>query len=133
VPQRADYCVAAGAGTSRCSSATESRFLDRFSFATVDMSRSRIATESRIGMRSVVATTRCRAVERDVMQTRTDAGFAFLRTLLRRAAERAQTWRKLIGARYRPEKHYMRGPGPKWRERVTSAGTRRSSDASQGG
>ena len=29
-------------------------------------------------------------------------------------------WRKLINelfAPYRPELHYMRGPGPKWRER----------------
>jgi hypothetical protein len=65
------------------------------------------------------------------MQTRTDAGFAFLRMLLRRAAERAQSWRKLIEGPYRPEKHYMRGPGPKWRERVTDTGARRSSDASQ--
>jgi hypothetical protein len=29
-------------------------------------------------------------------------------------------YRRVIGAlrrRYRPERHYMRGPGPKWRER----------------
>jgi hypothetical protein len=29
-------------------------------------------------------------------------------------------WRKLtrnLGAGYRPEHHYMRGPGPKWHER----------------
>jgi hypothetical protein len=29
-------------------------------------------------------------------------------------------WRRLaaiLGRRYRPEQHYMRGPGPKWRER----------------
>jgi hypothetical protein len=29
-------------------------------------------------------------------------------------------WRKLtahLGNSYRPERHYMRGPGPKWRER----------------
>ena len=29
-------------------------------------------------------------------------------------------WRKLIGElfeHYRPELHYMRGPGPKWREK----------------
>ena len=32
-------------------------------------------------------------------------------------------WRKLtqkIRASYRPERHYMRGPGPKWHERNTS-------------
>jgi hypothetical protein len=37
------------------------------------------------------------------------------------AAWRAQQlWRKLIAALrepYRPERHYMRGPGPKWREK----------------
>ena len=30
----------------------------------------------------------------------------------------ATRWRRLIriaGSRYRPELHYMRGPGPKWR------------------
>ncbi len=32
----------------------------------------------------------------------------------------AATWqalRKDFGASYRPERHYMRGPGPKWRAR----------------
>ena len=75
------------------------------------------------------------------MQARTDASFAFIRMLLRRAMDRAQkhadawrkTGRKLIGEHYRPEKHYMRGPGPKWREKVAHAGGRRPSDASQGG
>jgi hypothetical protein len=66
------------------------------------------------------------------MQTRTDAGLPSIRTLLRRALERAQTWRKSIRP-YRPEKHYMRGPGPKWREKIARAGVRRPSDASQGG
>lgn len=31
----------------------------------------------------------------------------------------AAVWRRLaaiFGSRYRPEQHYMRGPGPKWRE-----------------
>ena len=33
-------------------------------------------------------------------------------------------------APYRPEKHYMRGPGPKWREKYThAAGAQRHSDA----
>jgi hypothetical protein len=38
----------------------------------------------------------------------------------------AALWRKLTrklaqktGAGYRPERHYMRGPGPKWHERNT--------------
>ena len=69
------------------------------------------------------------------MQTRTtDAGFTLIRTLLRRAARRAQWFRKSIGAPYRPEKHYMRGPGPKWREKYAhAAGAQRHSDAPQGG
>jgi hypothetical protein len=32
----------------------------------------------------------------------------------------AAVWRRLaalFGRRYRPEQHYMRGPGPKWQER----------------
>jgi hypothetical protein len=32
----------------------------------------------------------------------------------------AAAWRRLaalFGSRYRPEQHYMRGPGPKWQER----------------
>ncbi len=28
----------------------------------------------------------------------------------------AQRWRKMLDP-YRPELHYMRGPGPKWREK----------------
>jgi hypothetical protein len=31
----------------------------------------------------------------------------------------AAAWRRLaaiFGGRYRPERHYMRGPGPKWQE-----------------
>jgi hypothetical protein len=50
-----------------------------------------------------------------------DAGRAVVRALLRRAATLAQTWSKLMGEPYRPEKHYMRGPGPKWREKHGSA------------
>lgn len=32
----------------------------------------------------------------------------------------ARVWRALMASQrnpYRPEKHYMRGPGPKWREK----------------
>jgi len=71
------------------------------------------------------------------MQTRTDASFPLIRTLLRRALERAQkhakSWRRWIGRPYRPEKHYMRGPGPKWREKAAHARIRRPSDASRNG
>ena len=43
-----------------------------------------------------------------------------MQPLLLRLTEIAIHWRRLIGlARnaYRPELHYMRGPGPKWREK----------------
>ncbi len=34
-------------------------------------------------------------------------------------ADLAHAWRSLMVSHlaYRPEKHYMRGPGPKWREK----------------
>ena len=34
-------------------------------------------------------------------------------------ADLAHAWRTLMATHlaYRPEKHYMRGPGPKWREK----------------
>jgi hypothetical protein len=47
------------------------------------------------------------------MRARKDTGFGLVQTLLRGAAALAQGWRRLIGEPYRPEKHYMRGPGPK--------------------
>lgn len=37
----------------------------------------------------------------------------------------ANAWRTLWADRrvsYRPEKHYMRGPGPKWREKQAQRG-----------
>jgi hypothetical protein len=59
------------------------------------------------------------------MRTEThDTGRAVVRTLLRRAATLAHVWRKLTAEPYRPEKHYMRGPGPKWREKHGPAGSR---------
>lgn len=68
------------------------------------------------------------------MQTRTDASFALIRTLVSRALERARkharSWSESIGHPYRPEKHYMRGPGPKGREKAAHAGGQRRSDAS---
>jgi hypothetical protein len=51
-----------------------------------------------------------------------DPHFAPVHGLLRRATELAQAWRRLFGDTYRPEKHYMRGPGPKWREKYADAG-----------
>ena len=33
------------------------------------------------------------------------------------AAEIWQTVKRGLFERYRPERHYMRGPGPKWREK----------------
>jgi hypothetical protein len=34
-----------------------------------------------------------------------------------RALERLQAWVQEMSDPYRPELHYMRGPGPKWREK----------------
>jgi hypothetical protein len=54
---------------------------------------------------------------------------ALVRVVLRRAAALAQGWRSLTAGRYRPEKHYMRGPGPKWREKYARTGAQRSAEA----
>ena len=51
--------------------------------------------------------------------------------LWRGAAALAQGWRRLIGEPYRPEKHYMRGPGPKWRAKSAEAEARRSTRGPQ--
>ena len=43
-------------------------------------------------------------------------------------------WRRLVGSLsdpYRPELHYMRGPGPKWREKHGAAHTRRFAPSSR--
>lgn len=43
-------------------------------------------------------------------------------------------WRKLVGSLsdpYRPELHYMRGPGPKWREKHAREDGRNRIAASQ--
>ena len=66
------------------------------------------------------------------MQTRGER-FALVRIVLRRAAVLAQGWRRLTEGRYRPEKHYMRGPGPKWREKYAHASGQRSAKASPRG
>ena len=52
-----------------------------------------------------------------------------IQPLLRRLAEIVIHWHRLIVlARnpYRPELHYMRGPGPKWREKHGAADPHRS-------
>lgn len=36
--------------------------------------------------------------------------------------EICRVWKKEFLAPYRPELHYMRGPGPKWREKHALAG-----------
>jgi hypothetical protein len=51
---------------------------------------------------------------------------ALAQTLRRGVAALAQLWRRLIGKPYRPEKHYMRGPGPKWRAKYAAAEDQRS-------
>jgi hypothetical protein len=35
---------------------------------------------------------------------------------LKLCTELANYWRTVLSDGYRPELHYMRGPGPKWRE-----------------
>jgi hypothetical protein len=48
-------------------------------------------------------------------------------TLRHGAAALTQGWLRLIGeTTYRPEKHYMRGPGPKWRAKHAEAEAPRS-------
>jgi hypothetical protein len=70
------------------------------------------------------------------MRTKTEASSAPVQALLRGAAALTQVWRRLFGGSYRPEKHYMRGPGPKWREKYAhvgagAAGARRRSEAAR--
>ena len=50
----------------------------------------------------------------------------------RRLAALAQGWRRLVGEpSYRPEKHYMRGPGPKWRAKYAEVEAPRSTGVAQ--
>jgi hypothetical protein len=82
------------------------------------------------------------------MQGRLDTGIglvqpprrALWRSLWWGAAALAQGWRRLVGEPYRPEKHYMRGPGPKWRAKYAETEARRRTgvartpqDATRGG
>ena len=44
---------------------------------------------------------------------------------LRPLSEIASAWRQFVIQQrhpYKPEKHYMRGPGPKWREKHARSG-----------
>jgi hypothetical protein len=66
------------------------------------------------------------------MRAWTDNRYVLVQTVQRAAAALAQGWRKLIGEPYRPEKHYMRGPGPKWRAKYAKVGSRRPQDAARG-
>jgi hypothetical protein len=63
------------------------------------------------------------------MQARIGTGMGLIQPLAqllwRGVAAVAQGWRRLFGMPYRPEKHYMRGPGPKWRAKYAAAETRR--------
>ena len=56
------------------------------------------------------------------MATRTSIFHAGKSGIAELGAPLAAVWRRLVamlGRRYRPEQHYMRGPGPKWQERHT--------------
>ena len=69
--------------------------------------------------------------------TRTGVSAQMLAQKLRRGAMAlAEGWRRLVGeTTYRPEKHYMRGPGPKWRAKYAKAEVRGAStrqDANHG-
>ena len=53
-----------------------------------------------------------------LVQANTDDAFG--PALLRPLNGLAKTWQRLMSDwtdSYQPEKHYMRGPGPKWREK----------------
>jgi hypothetical protein len=62
-----------------------------------------------------------------------DSSSSFILTVLfaihnrgHRVSGVARRWRRLTAAitdPYRPELHYMRGPGPKWREKHAHNGT----------
>jgi hypothetical protein len=77
----------------------------------------------RVGLRNVSSG----AIEARAMQARTSTGAGLLTQMLaqrlrRSAMALAEGCRKLVGeTTYRPEKHYMRGPGPKWRAKYARA------------
>jgi len=46
-----------------------------------------------------------------------EAAVAFATTVAARIAARTRRLTRSVFSTYRPELHYMRGPGPKWREK----------------
>lgn len=54
------------------------------------------------------------------------AYFSLLRQPLSFVANRWQTLIRVAGNPYRPELHYMRGPGPKWRAKYQASRLDRS-------
>jgi hypothetical protein len=58
-------------------------------------------------------TTPLSAVSRAALSTTAGALAKFIRTTIEGP-----------GKKYHPEQHYMRGPGPKWREKHSRRGTR---------
>jgi hypothetical protein len=59
------------------------------------------------------------------MRARSSAAFPFLSRVLARPLQALRQARRYLAdelkGSYRPEKHYMRGPGPKWREKAAGA------------
>jgi hypothetical protein len=59
------------------------------------------------------------------MRARSSAASPFLSRVLARPLRALRKARRYLAdeltGSYRPEKHYMRGPGPKWREKATAA------------
>jgi hypothetical protein len=54
------------------------------------------------------------------MQIQTASNAAYFPERFKSWIDLANAWRALMAnqrSSYRPEKHYMRGPGPKWREK----------------
>jgi hypothetical protein len=54
--------------------------------------------------------------ERVLQEGFTPRGLRGTRLVIGARALLVELWRRLAGG-YRPERHYMRGPGPKWHER----------------
>jgi hypothetical protein len=60
------------------------------------------------------------------MQVQRVANFTPPLAPLKVLSDIAHVWRMLVASHmhsYRPEKHYMRGPGPKWREKHARNGS----------
>jgi hypothetical protein len=58
--------------------------------------------------------------------------YALAFAIVRTRAAVADAWRTALAGeadKYRPEAHYMRGPGPKWRAKHAEAPSRRHDDS----